>query len=584
MGRVQESKLGAAQGANGPQPGSKDDKRGRAPLEAIVFATTPSLEGGAAALLRIGETTPLARLLEQLAALGVTGATVVTRPSWERATVEAVDGKTTRVTASEDVSSDLALVASIARQSSGDLIIAPAHLVIHGEALVGILKGPRTESAILAGPLDRSPWSFPFRSTRGQIAAAGSPYHRVARPTNHFLELLKVGASDRSMLASSAEELSVLAGALPASWEEELQRKDAEWAIRAASAPGGEPAASALANEEDVELRHRIATSGAIPLLLVGLVRSNVALTHRNARDYFFAVPLSERAATLAAEGLTRSDEDMARLNAAVKNNDGFFTTFFVSPYSKYLARFAARRQWTPNAVTVVSFVIGLAAAGSFALGSRAGLVVGALLLQASFTVDCVDGQLARYTRTFSRLGAWLDSVFDRSKEYLVYAGLAVGSVRGFDDDVWILAAAALTLQTVRHLSDFSFMSRQVVRVTAMRQAPLEDANEAGWVEPLAPRKEPPSGDPFRQRAAYVAAGALRSLRRAGVTRWAGRILAFPIGERFALISLTAALFSPRVTFVAFLVWGGISGTYALLRRVMASYELVGRVARVVLR
>ena len=44
-----------------------------------------------------------------------------------------------------------------------------------------------------------------------------------------------------------------------------------------------------------------------------------------------------------------------ARLDTAVKSVDGFFTTFFVSPYSKYIARWAARRGITPNPVTITS-------------------------------------------------------------------------------------------------------------------------------------------------------------------------------------------------------------------------------------
>ena len=95
--------------------------------------------------------------------------------------------------------------------------------------------------------------------------------------------------------------------------------------------------------------------------------------------------------------------------------------------------------------------VIGILAAAAFATGERWGLVAGAVLLQLAFTADCVDGQLARYTRTFSKLGAWLDSIFDRAKEYLVFAGLAIGASRA-GDAVWLLACAALTLQTVRHI------------------------------------------------------------------------------------------------------------------------------------
>jgi phosphatidylglycerophosphate synthase len=216
--------------------------------------------------------------------------------------------------------------------------------------------------------------------------------------------------------------------------------------------------------------------------------------------------------------------EERARLDAVVKANDGFFTTFFVSPYSKYVARFAARRGWTPNAVTLVSFAIGLVAAACFAIGSRGASVAGALLLQASFTADCVDGQLARYTQRFSALGAWLDSVLDRAKEHLVYAGLAIGATRGYDEDVWLLACCALALLTVRHLGDAAYT-----------------AGRGGRPEAEAPR--------------------------AGPRVWLARIFAFPIGERFLAISLTAAIFTPRVTFIVLLAWGGVATAYALARR-----------------
>ena len=63
-----------------------------------------------------------------------------------------------------------------------------------------------------------------------------------------------------------------------------------------------------------------------------------------------------------------------------------------------------------------------------FATGERVGLVAGALLLQLSLVVDCVDGEVARYTRAFSSLGAWLDASTDRVKEYACYAGLAFGA------------------------------------------------------------------------------------------------------------------------------------------------------------
>jgi phosphatidylglycerophosphate synthase len=75
----------------------------------------------------------------------------------------------------------------------------------------------------------------------------------------------------------------------------------------------------------------------------------------------------------------------------------------------------------TPNQVTAASLVVALLAAGCFTAGSRPGYVVGAVLVL-SFDLDCADGQLARLTGTFSDLGGWLDAMFDRLKEYAVYA------------------------------------------------------------------------------------------------------------------------------------------------------------------
>lgn len=230
---------------------------------------------------------------------------------------------------------------------------------------------------------------------------------------------------------------------------------------------------------------------------------------------------------------MTHEDEERARLDAAVKSEDGFFTTFFVSPYSKYIARWAAQRGATPNQVTVVSLFLGLAAAAAFALGTRAGLVVGAVLLQVSFTADVVDGQLARYTRQFSELGAWLDATFDRVKEYAVFAGLAAGGARAGAGGMWVLAGAALALQVVRHTTLFSFVSGGV----------------AGAAPALA-----------------------TSFEARPVLKWLKRIVVLPIGERLALISVVAVVAGPRTVFVALLAWGMVALAYTTTGRLVRSF------------
>jgi hypothetical protein len=53
--------------------------------------------------------------------------------------------------------------------------------------------------------------------------------------------------------------------------------------------------------------------------------------------------------------------------------------------------------------------------------------------------------------------------------------------------------------------------------------------------------------------------------------RWLKKMAAFPIGERFAAISIAAALFDPRVTFIVLLAWGGFAVVYTLSGRVLRS-------------
>ena len=226
---------------------------------------------------------------------------------------------------------------------------------------------------------------------------------------------------------------------------------------------------------------------------------------------------------------MSNVDEERIRLDAAVKSVDGFFTTFFVSPYSRYIARWAARRRLTPNQVTIASLFVGILSAAAFATGERWGLIAGAVLLQVAFTLECVDGQLARYTRNFSKFGGWLDSTFDRAKEWIVYAGLAIGGT-----DVWVLAGAALTLQTFRHMVDFCWQARRGEAAAEL----------GGW-----------DANP-------------------GVLVWIKRIIAFPIGERFATISITAAIWSAHTTFIVLLAWGGLAAVYGTTGRILRSLRL----------
>ena len=147
------------------------------------------------------------------------------------------------------------------------------------------------------------------------------------------------------------------------------------------------------------------------------------------------------------------------RLRGASRGDDGFFSTFVVRPLSRRLTGFGLGHGWTPNVVTVCSLLVGLVAAGLAAVDNRWTWAAAAILLLLALVVDCVDGEIARFTRRFSALGAWLDAVGDRVKEYSLVAAVAWVSVhRG--EPMWLLATVSMVLVTARHLEDYPYSQR----------------------------------------------------------------------------------------------------------------------------
>ena len=95
----------------------------------------------------------------------------------------------------------------------------------------------------------------------------------------------------------------------------------------------------------------------------------------------------------------------------------------------------------TPNALTVIGF--GIAVLAAFAAAQQAWIAAG-LLVVFGGVFDLFDGALARATNKVSRLGAFLDSVFDRAGEAVLYLGIAIGSLAAQFEQGAILAASAM--------------------------------------------------------------------------------------------------------------------------------------------
>jgi CDP-diacylglycerol--glycerol-3-phosphate 3-phosphatidyltransferase len=95
----------------------------------------------------------------------------------------------------------------------------------------------------------------------------------------------------------------------------------------------------------------------------------------------------------------------------------------------------------TPNGLTIIGFLIACVAA--VAAGAQAWLIAG-LLVVFGGVFDLFDGALARATGKTSKVGAFMDSTFDRWGEGVVYLGILWGTLdMGLSRPV-ILTGAAL--------------------------------------------------------------------------------------------------------------------------------------------
>ncbi|MEU7612444.1 DUF5941 domain-containing protein [Micromonospora sp. NPDC049204] len=414
---------------------------------------------------------------------------------------------------------DLDELAALVDDADGPLLITGADLVAHTAVLRHLATSPvgPTVALVLTDP--PVPGRTAVREERGQVVDAGPLEALDGDATGVFGGALRVGVDDLPTLAAAAR--AAASGVLP---------------VAAPIGPVGDvsplPAAGGAGHG---------APGSAVDRLVAGLAALGTLIFAQRVR-LLVAHRVTDASGLAAAEAaVTAVDEDRAELRLSVKEKDDFFSTYFVSTWSPYVVRLSARLRLTPTGVTAISVLFALAAAVLFGVGGRPALVGGAVLLYLGFVLDCVDGQLARYTRHFSAWGGWLDTMADRAKEYLVYAGLGFGVSHAGLGNGWALAIAAMTLQTVRHMTDTWYGA---LHDEAARR-PRTAAGASGGI-----------GDRLNAASTRVQADT------GSVSYWLKRTVVFPIGERWALIAVTVALFNPLVSLIAVLVWGVLAFAY----------------------
>ena len=357
------------------------------------------------------------------------------------------------------------------QSSNQDLLLVDENSVVTQPHLELLTDYPRTVTTALVAKVKGGL----TRTSQGRITGATSGYHEVGHGNHAFLGIMRLSQMQR------AEVIEVL-----------------------------------------TKVKNTKHAGNAIDLVLVALVRAAlvVAPAEVAGAPYIRSSDAAEREAV--KREIAALNDARLRLKLANRANDGFFSVFFLRKFSKLFTWAAVRLKMTPNQVTLISFAVGLYSAYQFSQGTFWSIFAGAVLLQLSIIIDCVDGELARYTRQFSQLGAWLDAITDRIKEYLVFFALAYGAAKD-GRDLWIPAMGMMLFQTFRHLSDYNFARINKIRSTQLQPLDFEIKND-GYVSTEREKKS---------RFEY----------------WSKKAVQFPIGERWLVISVSSVIGGAAFTF-----------------------------------
>lgn len=106
---------------------------------------------------------------------------------------------------------------------------------------------------------------------------------------------------------------------------------------------------------------------------------------------------------------------------------DGIVDRWFNRPVGRVASKVLVHTPVTPNQISLLATIIGVVAALCFTRGTFEAGIAGALLLQLSAVIDCVDGDIARVMFKESRIGKWLDLAGDQVVHVALFSSIAMG-------------------------------------------------------------------------------------------------------------------------------------------------------------
>ncbi len=159
----------------------------------------------------------------------------------------------------------------------------------------------------------------------------------------------------------------------------------------------------------------------------------------------------------------------------SAKAVDAWWTVAIIDPIAFRVTWFIANfTSLTPNQISFLALLIGIAASYFYFQGDYQSLVIAAFIFESAFILDCVDGKLARLKKTGTKFGAYWDFLQDRIIQFIALFALIWGQyqVKGDINFIWLglvyLFADSLHRVMAFHISKvrFQYGGRFFVRQT----------------------------------------------------------------------------------------------------------------------
>jgi len=128
--------------------------------------------------------------------------------------------------------------------------------------------------------------------------------------------------------------------------------------------------------------------------------------------------------------------DDTKYPNLAKRESDGIYCYLVQRRISCYITRFCVQSGVTANMATLIDFFHAVAGALFIYFGFP---IIGVLFIQLFGLWSCVDGEIARLTKSGSKLGDFYDTMVDRGAELLFTSALFLSVQKAAPDLTWVL-------------------------------------------------------------------------------------------------------------------------------------------------